>query len=270
MPSPIDWTTLQGAILTEVEGSLTEDGLAADRVIWSDQDNPVGPRPFVRLRASGGTDFSPHKVNARTLEAQAWRVIVGIAAVQTYTVTVLGADAAYLAGGGDTTTDIRDALVPLVDAWASVTAAAEAGSTPPALIITADVAGENLFVSVDPDPDITTAIVTDAMRTTQTVPSEFTVAVSVFSVYDDAGPTLAQHARNLAEAIAAHLGKEGPRSRLRDVNLAYVSHSGVLNLSTLEGSQMETRATVDLLFRTTSATVEQTGVAESAPVLNDC
>ena len=123
---------------------------------------PLQGGPPTRISYMGESDLSKQR--------QLVQVQITKAAVGEWIVNVLGEDASYVAGGGDTLTTIRDGLRDAVDLLAlPVTTSVTVVKNAPTLVIQGDVAGVPLFVTLTPPAGGTGAVlvIDDTLRRVQ-------------------------------------------------------------------------------------------------------
>lgn len=131
-------------------------------------------------------------------------VDVAIAAAGTYSLHTLAGVATYVAGGGDTPTDIRDALRAAVDALAGPYTTADEGAA--GFVMTANTAGEWLEVYPTVLPAAAALVITtvdDVLRRVRGSPGQWTVRLIIDDIRPDKGHSVVVPAANYIRQILA-------------------------------------------------------------------
>lgn len=255
----IPWVQIQAAIRQWVVDST---GIPAAQVLWSDQDHPEAVRPFATLRlpAGGPSGLATQaELRPRAL-VHTWAITVAVAADQTYTLTIDGVGYPY-AAVGKTRDEIRDELVLAAAGAPDVTVSALAGTGE--LQVAADVAGTFHPVLVSPDPDLLAAE-TQLERGVETfTPDELEVSVQISSRYDDADPSVLDHARVLLGRAKAAFWAPPVTAALRAAGCPPLRTGVVQDLTALLGSQTETRANLDVTLSVAAGIIAETGQIET-------
>ncbi len=131
-------------------------------------------------------------------------VTVVTAAAGTYSLHTLAGVASYLAGGGDTPTDIRDALRAAVDALAGPLTTADDGAT--AFTATGDAAGvwlEFYPTALPVAGELTVTTVDDVLRRTVGSPGQWTVRLIIDDIRPSTGVSVVASAAGFIRQILA-------------------------------------------------------------------
>lgn len=247
----VAWSAIQTAIVTMIRDLL---GLSARQVLWTMQDHPEAPRPFVTLRILSGPGGMTTRPEERP-SSQKRRLTVQVATVaaQTYTITIDGTPHAYPAGGGDTATTIRDGLIAAVTAGGLMSPSVVSSDT---LQIEDLVAGRFQPVEVSPTPDLVLVETRKEVKIDQVAPEELAVSIQVSNKYDDQAPEVTQHARAYCAKIRSGLWHASQLQALREAGCPPLRTEEIQDLSLLLDGQHETRAALDVTFSVQTLTTE--------------
>ncbi|MCP4967436.1 MAG: hypothetical protein GY926_19660 [bacterium] len=235
----LDWGTAGNAMRDYVVAALA---VPDANVIWADQTGAPQPSyPYAKLKIFGIRNLGniEHRHDEQIMLDT---ITVVNASAQTYTVIMDGVSYPYAAGGGDSLTDIRDALQALVDAGESDVTVAASGAA--AFTVAGSSARMAFHITTTPVADITRVSTTDGISARLYWASEATLSVDVRS--DQTVPRLGS--RTLAERLPFGAAQQSNRKLFKDADIAFYRVAGMTDLTGLVSADMESRTVADLIF----------------------
>jgi hypothetical protein len=237
---PEDWEDLKQAVFDFARGRVTDDAIA---VVWSKQDAPSPPPPFVRL------DIVTAPVNDGMAEHRNELAIQVTAAIAlaTYTVTINDVDFTFIADASPTLVEIRDGLIASINAGGEpVTASAIVSD---ALVLVRDAGAE------EPELEVGANLAIKIADTT------YIDALTTFSVEVLAPDDVAM---TLSKAIEFGLDDPVSQEALHASGWSTSSVEGPRTLDAVFGSRWEKRTGFDMRLRCRQRSVAIIDYVETA------
>ncbi len=243
------WATVQQAMVT---WALAASGLSVGQVLWSGQDTPQTPRPYIVLHLLTGvvTRGMPEE---RQDDDQTMVDVVQVtaAAEQTYSVAVDDVPYTYDADPADDEEAIRDALLAELGALSNITVEAEAADS---IKLTGSASRRVFHTYCTPADSIerTTQTERGSITTYQTG----TITLRVTAHTDSVQP--AGHARELITKCLRGLAKPTTRKILADAGVPPLDVLTQQDLTAVVGAAHESRYFADILLGASLEDTEDT------------